>query len=269
MTGPTIAGTGPAQIFHQKPDPGEPTPPSASERTDAAIDKYTQDLHNGASPSVLQADREAIDAAVATEIRQNIDALPRRDKTDRKPLGDTVQELGDDILSRNQDVPATTREAVEGAISDYKSEATTWAPEDRGKVDAYIRQAMDAHPGDIKGAFEQLRDMRWRPGHFYDTNLAIAADYLRARWETEKYGRNVASAEVSIYLDKKQDNEIPQNGPGPVSPYSELQKEYMYKGIDDQWDSMSFWDQLAASGGPTDEGQIGQYAAAAFENDLS
>lgn len=247
-------------------DGGGGRTPTAGERTDQAIAQYRKDLANGENPSVLNNDRKAIDDAVAAEIEMKIDAEPGRDKTDRRPLEESVQQYGDDILARHPDLSAVEREEVQGAVDTYKTAATTWAPEDRGKVDAYIKQAMDAHPDDIQGAFEQLRDMRWEPGHFYDTNLAIAADYLRARWETQKYNNVVASLEVSQYLDKKRNDEIPQNGPGPVSPYSELQKEYMEKGINDQWDTLNWFEKAFLSDSSV---TISGVVQAAFENDVS
>ncbi|MFC4765494.1 hypothetical protein [Dyella koreensis] len=235
--------------------------------TDAAIAKYTTDVNNHESPAVINADRQAIETAVNAEIGDQIAGLPIRNKTEREP---TIQQLvdsyGKSILDRHERDPAITKEVVEGAIGDYRQQATTWTPEDRSKIDAYIKGAMDRHGGDIQKAFEDLRDQRWTPSHFYDSNLAIAADYLRARWETQKYNNQVADIEVGMYLDKKKKNEIPQNGPGPVSQYSSLQEEYMYKGVEDQWNTLHWWEQMFLSDSST---TIGGLAAAAFENDIS
>ncbi|WNL46227.1 hypothetical protein RKE25_00930 [Dyella sp. BiH032] len=254
----------PLYAYRPIPDDG---PPSDSYTTDQAIAKYTADLDAHASPSVLEADRQVLQNAVNAEIGDQILTLGKRDKNEREPtIQQLVDQYGQAIRDRHDREPATTKEALDAAIGNYKTQATTWTPEDRGKVDAYIKQAMDQHPDDIQGAFEQLRDMRWTPSHFYDSNLAIAADYLRARWETQKYNNQVSGIEVEIYLDKKKKGEIPQNGPGPVSQYSKLQEEYMNKGIDDQWNTLNIFEQFFLSDSST---TIGGLAAAAFENDLS
>lgn len=262
---PPLDAAARTDLYSHRPEP--PEPPTASELTDQAIAKYETDAKNGVAPSQLADDRAAIDKAVALEVQLNIYGLPGRGKAEREPtVAQLVDQYGQDILDRHPDLPAASRETIEGAIGDYKKEATTWTPEDRGKVDAYIKTAMDAHGDDIQGAFEQLRDLRWTPGHFYDSNLAIAADYLRARWETQKSNNIVSGIMVDTYLDKKQAGEIPQNGPGPVSPYSELQKEYMHKGIDDQWDTLNWFEKTFLSDSSV---TIGGLARAAFENDVS
>jgi hypothetical protein len=253
-----------AFAYRPIPDDGGPSDVST---TDQAIARYTADLDAHASPSVLEADRQVLQNAIDAEIGDRIQTLGQRGKTEREPtIEQLVDQYGKAILDRHDREPATTKEALEAAIGNYKTQATTWTPEDRGKVDAYIKQAMDQHPGNIQAAFEQLRDLRWTPGHFYDSNLAIAADYLRARWETEKYNNQVSGIEVEVYLDKKKKGEIPQNGPGPVSQYSKLQEEYMYKGIDDQWNTLNWFEKIFLSDSST---TIGGLAAAAFENDLS
>lgn len=251
--------------YAYRPEP--PEPPTASEATDQAIEQYQTHLSQGASASQLADDRAAIDKAVAAEIQLQILALPGRQKTEREPtIAQLVDQYGQKILERHPDLPAASRETIDAAIGAYKTQATQWAPEDRGKVDAYIKDAMDRHPDDIQGAFEQLRDLRWTPGHFYDTNLAVAADYLRARWETQKSNNIVAGIMVDAYMDKKRNGEIPQNGPGPVSPYSELQKEYMHKGIDDQWNTLNWFEKAFLSDSST---TIAGLTRAAFENDIS
>lgn len=260
-----IEGSTSVAAYRERPIPLEP--PTAAEATDQAIAKYQTDASNGASPSQLADDRAAIEKAVEVEVQLQILQLPGRDKTQREPtIAQLVDQYGKDIIARHTDAPAATRELVQGAIDDYKTSATQWTPEDRTKVDAYIKGAMDRHPDNIQAAFEELRDLRWTPGHFYDTNLAIGADYLRARWETQKSNNIVAGTMVDYYLDKKQDNEIPQNGPGPVSPYSELQKEYMHKGVDDQWNTLNWFEKAFLSDSSV---TIGGFARAAFENDIS
>ncbi|RUL69211.1 hypothetical protein [Dyella choica] len=248
-------------IFHHRPDP--PYNPSP---VDTAVAKYNDDLKAG-DPCVLWNDAQAIRAAIKQEIGDDIAALPQRGKTERDPTIDQlVQDYGKGILSCHDMDPAVTKEVIQSGIDDYRKEATTWTPEDRSQVDAYIKSAMDRHGGDIEKSFEDLRDMRWTPAHFYDSNLAIAADYLRARWETQKYNNTTAQIEVGTYLDDKKQGKTPQNGPGPVSQYSKLQEEYMYKGINDQWNTLHWWEQMFASSPDQTRADL---VAAAFENDVS
>lgn len=247
--------------------PIEDDGPTDGTLTDQAIAKYTTDVNNHENPSVINSDRQAITDALKNEIGDQIALLPGRGKNEREPtIAQLVDQYGQTILDRHERDPATTKEAIEGALGDYRQQATSWTPEDRGKVDAYIKQAMDHNGGDIQKSFEELRDMRWKPAYFYDSNLAIAADYLRARWETQKYNNQVAGIEVEVYLDKKKSGDIPQNGPGPVSQYSKLQEEYMNKGVEDQWNTLHWWEQMFLSDSST---TLGGLAAAAFENDLS
>lgn len=129
--------------------------------------------------------------------------------------------------------------AVSGGISASPVHANPqpihqWTPENEDQVKAYIQQAMDQNHGDVALAFAQLRDLRQQPAHYYDTNMAIAADYLRARWDTQRFGPQYEATEVTAYLAAKRTTGVPQEGPGPVSPYSNLEAKYMYKGIADQ-----------------------------------
>jgi hypothetical protein len=122
--------------------------------------------------------------------------------------------------------------------------SSPWAPEDEAKVQADIKGALDRHHGDVALAFADLRDQRQLPQNYYDTNMAIAADYLRARWDTQRCGPTVSSSEVETYMALKRTVGVPQEGPGPVSPYSDLELKYMRKGVSDETDKMSFWDQV-------------------------
>lgn len=248
-------------VFHHRPDP-----PDSESPVDVAVDKYNTDLKAG-DPCVLWNDAQAIRAAVKQELSDDIASLPQRHKTEREPTIDQlVDTYGQFIMSAHDMDPAVTKEVIQSSIDDYKKQATTWTPEDRNQVDAYIKDAMARNGGDIQKSFEDLRNMRWTPAHFYDSNLAIAADYLRARWETQKYNNTTAMVEVGVYLDQKKKGQTPQNGPGPVSQYSKLQEEYMNKGINDQWNTLHWWEQMFASSPDQTEADL---AAAAFENDVS
>ena len=107
-----------------------------------------------------------------------------------------------------------------------------------------ISGALDRHGGDVEKAFADLRDQRQKPENYYDSNLAVAADYLRARWETQRCGPVVALGEVESYMLLKQAGGVPQEGPGPVSPYSDLQKNYMEKGVSDEESQKSVLEQI-------------------------
>ena len=109
-----------------------------------------------------------------------------------------------------------------------------WAPEDESKVKAYIDDALAKNHDDVALSFAYLRDQRQQQANWYDTNMAIAADYLRARWDTQRSGPFAARQEVDAYITLKEMNAVPKEGPGPISPYSDLQAKYMRQGIDDQ-----------------------------------
>jgi hypothetical protein len=119
-----------------------------------------------------------------------------------------------------------------------------WVPENEAKVQEYINNSLEHNNGNVELAFAELRDLRQKEENYYDTNLAIAADYLRARWETQKCGPAVAGAEVAAYLELKKHGKVPKEGPGPVSPYSKLQEKYMYKGVADETNQMSLATKL-------------------------
>jgi hypothetical protein len=118
-------------------------------------------------------------------------------------------------------------------------EENKFTPEDEEKVKQLIADAIARHNGDIALAFVDLRDQRQRPENFFDTNLAIAADYLRARLEVRRNGPFVARDEVEAYLLLKRTVGVPKEGPGPVSPFSELQAKYMRLGVQDEMAEMS------------------------------
>jgi hypothetical protein len=75
-----------------------------------------------------------------------------------------------------------------------------WSPENENQVKTYIEQALARHNGDVALAFQDLRDQRQQPANYYDTNMAIAADYLRARWDTQLHGADAERMNVDAYL---------------------------------------------------------------------
>ena len=89
------------------------------------------------------------------------------------------------------------------------AQADKWTPTSESGIKSVIANALKRDDGDVSKAFAYLRDLRQQPANYYDSNMAIAADYLRARWETQKCGPEVASAEVSIYMKLKQDGKVP------------------------------------------------------------
>lgn len=123
-------------------------------------------------------------------------------------------------------------------------EAARWTPESEEQVKAYIRQAMERHGGNVEQAFSDLRDQRQKPENYYDTNLAIAADYLRARWDVQQHGAAAEALQVESYLAMKRTVGVPKEGPGPVSPYSDLEAKYMRMGVTDEARHQSFWDDV-------------------------
>jgi hypothetical protein len=118
-----------------------------------------------------------------------------------------------------------------------------WAPENEDQVKSYIQDAMTRHGGNVQLAFADLRDQRQKPENYYNTNMAIAADYLRARWDVQQHGVQAESLLVDAYLAAKQTVGVPQEGPGPVSPYSDLEAKYMHLGVHDESNHESFWEK--------------------------
>jgi RHS repeat-associated protein len=102
------------------------------------------------------------------------------------------------------------------------------------QVQPLIKEALDAANGDVALAFMGLRNARQRPENYYNESLAIASDYLRARWETLKWGTTIATAQADVYMALKSIGLIQPAGPGPVSPFSVLEHSYMRQGILDQ-----------------------------------
>jgi hypothetical protein len=119
-----------------------------------------------------------------------------------------------------------------------------FTPENEAEVQRLIAEALARHDGDVALAFADLRDQRQRPENFFDSNLAIAADYLRARLEVRRNGPVVAADEVEAYLLLKRTVGVPQEGPGPVSPFSELQAKYMRQGVADEARAMGFAERV-------------------------
>ncbi len=119
-----------------------------------------------------------------------------------------------------------------------------WTPDNQATVNADINQAMTANHGNVEKAFIELRNERQQPQNYYDSNLAIAADYLRARWDTQSHGSIAETANVDAYLALKKEGIAPKEGPGPLSPYSNLEAEYMHKGIQDQANAEPFLNAL-------------------------
>ncbi len=120
-----------------------------------------------------------------------------------------------------------------------------WSPENDQTVNKEINDALNHAHGNVEQAFAYLRDQRDRPSNYYDTNLAIAADYLRARWDTQRHGPEAEAQAVVAYLAAKRSGLVPQEGPGPVSPYSEKEQEYMLKGVQDEAQRMPLLERLA------------------------
>jgi len=135
-------------------------------------------------------------------------------------------------------------EAVEAPKPATPVPAGTWTPEDPAKVEDYINGALKAHNNNLDEAWRDLTNQRHKPENYYDMNMAIAADYLRARRLTRDCGPKPAQATVDTYMDLKRSEKVPQEGPGPVSPYSDLEKKYMDKGVTDEKNKMSWWKRV-------------------------
>jgi hypothetical protein len=120
-----------------------------------------------------------------------------------------------------------------------------WSPENDQTVNKNINEAMNHAHGNVEQAFAYLRDKRQQPSNYYDTNLAIAADYLRARWDTQQHGPEAETQAIGLYMTAKRLGLERQEGPGPVSPYSDKENAYMLKGVQDQAKQMPFLEKVA------------------------
>ena len=122
---------------------------------------------------------------------------------------------------------------------DAKGISHEWSAEDETEIEAYIESSLRNNNGDTELSFKELRNQRQNPAFWYDSNLAIAADYLRARWDVQRYGARVERAQVEIYSALKRTVGVPKEGPGPVSPTTPRQRRYMRKGIADEREKQS------------------------------
>ena len=120
-----------------------------------------------------------------------------------------------------------------------------WSAENDNVVGEMISSALQRHGNDPKFAYLDLHAQRDNPQNFYDTNMAYAGDYLRAAYDTKVYGPEFALAEISVYMDAKENhiNWIARpEGAGPVSPYSEKELAFMNAGVADEVGKMSTWE---------------------------
>jgi hypothetical protein len=109
-----------------------------------------------------------------------------------------------------------------------------------------IKDALNRHHGDVLAAYKDVDGQRHKPKNFFDQNLAIASDYLRARKDVRQGGADVCtawgieSAAAKTYMAAKKvlgykgtQRRPFRRGNGPVSPYSKLELKYMLKGAND------------------------------------
>ena len=143
--------------------------------------------------------------------------------------------LGSDTRRIDVISPQSTVQDTEVGWSSYLEE----------QVKNLIHKYWNGSPEALSESTRQAIADRHLEGNFYDYNLAIAADYLRARLETMKWGTTVASTQVYIYMSAKVWDLIPQLGPGPVSPYSSTQEEWMLRGIHEQGAAQSWREPIS------------------------
>ena len=120
-----------------------------------------------------------------------------------------------------------------------------WTQPNASIVNGYICEALNHSHGNIEQAFAYLRDQRDQPQNYYNTNLGIAAGYFRAYWDSQRHGPDAERLAVATYLELKKEGLAPKEGPGPVSPYSDLEARYMYKGISDEENHTPLWERVA------------------------
>lgn len=167
--------------------------------------------------------------------------------------GASTPAVDDPTVSAPQvNVAAAAKPPSSACPPDDPNAPKVWTPEDRAKTDAYIRNALKHNGGDVNKALNELRDLRQLPQNRYDKNLANAADYLRARDDSRVETPPVSAAKVEIYSLMKRMGWVPEEGCGPVSPYSDTQAQYMRRGVIDGAKDTSplEWITLAAAPGP-------------------
>lgn len=98
-----------------------------------------------------------------------------------KSGSDRRESSNEELLNSAQQVKVSGR-----ATSEKLDETPTWTVEDEAKVRQIVSDALTKNYGDVALAFAYTRDLRQKPENYYNSNLAIASDYLRARWETLK-----------------------------------------------------------------------------------
>jgi hypothetical protein len=176
------------------------------------------------------ADRETSPWAAAA--KKNRKELTRLSKA-MNPKGDDRKKSVDRETSPWAAAAEKNRKELEKVESrKYRS---TWTPRSEAKVKKIIYDALARHDGDATAAYKDVDGRRHKRRNFYDQNLAIASDYFRARKDVERgFTPTQERARIAIYMGLKKAGLMVQRGNGPVSPYSDLEKEYMYKGVADQ-----------------------------------
>src|SRR6516164_2935117 len=81
-----------------------------------------------------------------------------------------------------------------------------WSKQNDDIVKQYIQDALNRHGGDVGAAAEDLRLRRNDPQNFYDTNMAMAEDYLFARSDSKGNGTIGENAKINTYMALKQVN---------------------------------------------------------------
>lgn len=116
-----------------------------------------------------------------------------------------------------------------------RRESPVWTPRNEAEVKRIIQDALTRHHGRVLDAYKAVDGKRHRRKHFYDQNLAIASDYLRARKDVGGIGvpEPIYRLGISRYMEQKKAGKARPLGNGPVSPYSKLALKYMYKGASD------------------------------------
>ncbi|MBZ0282472.1 MAG: DUF6531 domain-containing protein [Anaerolineae bacterium] len=156
------------------------------------------------------------------------------------PVTTTPRQKLDDFISNPinsliQPILDWSESPVAGASAQPKPRISSWSEPNDTKIRAIIEEAINHSNGDIALAFAYTRDLRQQmQENYYDINLAIASDYLAARNHVLKYGTFGVNVAIEIYMGLKYRGIAIPEGPGPVSPYSDLQYRWMKQGVTDQ-----------------------------------
>jgi len=190
-----------------------------------------KDIEANSSASVQNA--PAQDAAAAANVGASVPPVPPNGTpVTRSNCLPPDSALPPSIVLQLKQIDPYTGLAIRNAANGGSN--VTWTPENRETINTIIGQALKDNGGDVSKAFAGLRDKRRQPENYYDTNMAIATYYLRARYDTQQYGPRAVQQMNNAYMAFKRATGVPTESHRQVSPPSKLERRYMNRGVADE-----------------------------------